>query len=168
MIDVTVNGHHYQEMHVDGGATRQIFMYPRRVKLGSSTDTVSDDRGRSVYIIRNARLDPDWAKTDRRTLSIAARAISAMIQTQGLGDMYRMYLTSLRDGLDYNLTFIPADFTATRTSDFDKAYMTQLFDRGRDMALSGTEWLKAPPGYAPGDVGGGAASARDVSASGVP
>jgi hypothetical protein len=63
-----------------------------------------------------------------------------------------MYLTSLRDGIDYNLTFIPSDFTATRTSDFDPAYMTQLFDRGREMGLSGTEWLKTPPGYAPGDV----------------
>jgi predicted acylesterase/phospholipase RssA len=150
MIDVTVNGHRYQEMHVDGGATRQVFMYPRRVRLGESTATTSDDRDRSVYIIRNARLDPDWAKTDRRTLSIAARAISALIQTQGMGDMYRMYLTSLRDGLDYNLTFIPADFSATRTSDFDQVYMTKLFERGHEMGLEGTEWLKAPPGYEPG------------------
>jgi predicted acylesterase/phospholipase RssA len=152
MINVTVNGHHYQEMHVDGGATRQIFMYPRKVHLGNSTETITDDRERSVYIIRNARLDPDWARTDRRTLSIAARSISSLIQAQGMGDMYREYLTSLRDGVDYNLTFIPADFSATRTSDFDKEYMTALFERGRDMALQGTEWLKAPPGYAPGDV----------------
>lgn len=152
MIDVTVDGHHYQEMHVDGGATRQVFMYPRRVQIGASTGTTSDDRLRSVYIIRNARLDPDWARTDRRTLSIAARAISTLIQTQGMGDMYREYLTSLRDGIDYNLAFIPADFSATRTSDFDKVYMTQLFDRGRALALSGAEWLKAPPGYQPGDV----------------
>jgi hypothetical protein len=127
-------------------------MYPRRVRLGDGTETTNDDRDRSVYIIRNARLDPDWAKTDRRTLSIAARAISALIQTQGLGDMYRMYLTSLRDGLDYNLTFIPADFTAVRTSDFDPVYMTKLFDRGRAMALTGDEWLKAPPGYEAGEL----------------
>jgi hypothetical protein len=153
MIDVTVNGHHYQEMHVDGGATRQVFMYPKNVNLGESTDSTHDDRNRIVYIIRNARLDPDWARTDRRTLSIAGRAISALIQTQGLGDMYRMYLTSLRDGIDYNLTFIPADVTATQTSQFDPVYMTKLFDRGREMGASGTEWLKAPPGYQPGDVG---------------
>jgi hypothetical protein len=152
MIDVTVNGHHYQEMHVDGGATRQVFMYPRKVHLGKSTASTTDDRDRSVYIIRNSRLDPDWAKTDRRTLSIAARAISSLIQTQGLGDMYRMYLTSLRDGIDYNLTFIPADFSATQHSDFDSVYMTQLFDRGHEMGVAGTEWLKAPPGYQPGDV----------------
>jgi hypothetical protein len=154
MIDVTINGHHYQEMHVDGGATRQIFMYPRKVRVGNSTESTHDDRDRSIYIIRNARLDPDWARTDRRTLSIAARAISALIQSQGVGDMYRMYLTSLRDGLDYNLTFIPSDFNVARTSDFDNAYMTKLFDRGREMGLTGAEWLKAPPGYEPGDLKG--------------
>jgi predicted acylesterase/phospholipase RssA len=152
MIDVTVNGHHYQEMHVDGGATRQVFMYPRRVHLGKSTATTEGDRDRSVYIIRNSRLDPDWASTDRRTLSIAARAVSALIQNQGVGDMYRMYLTSLRDGVDYNLTFIPSDFADTHTSDFDPVYMTKLFERGREMGLEGTEWLKAPPGYEPGEL----------------
>jgi hypothetical protein len=63
-----------------------------------------------------------------------------------------MYLTSLRDGIDYNLTFIPSDFTAESTSEFDPAYMTKLFDRGRAMGLKGNEWLKAPPGYTPGDI----------------
>jgi hypothetical protein len=28
MIDVTVDGRAYQEMHVDGGASRQVFLYP--------------------------------------------------------------------------------------------------------------------------------------------
>jgi hypothetical protein len=166
MISVTVNGHHYQEMHVDGGATRQVFMYPRNVHIGESTSSPIDDRDRSVYIIRNARLDPDWASTDRRTLSIAARSISALIQTQGMGDMYREYLTSLRDGVDYNLTFIPSDFADTHASDFDPVYMTKLFERGREMALSGTEWRKAPPGYEPGQlVRSSGPTARDASAN---
>jgi len=166
MIDVTVNGHHYQEMHVDGGATRQVFLYPRNVHLGESTVTTNDDRDRSVYIIRNARLDPDWASTDRRTLSIAARSISALIQTQGMGDMYREYLTSLRDGIHYNLTFIPSDFADTHASDFDPVYMEKLFERGHAMALSGTEWLKAPPGYEPGElVRSNAPEARDAAAT---
>src|SRR5262249_719491 len=28
MIDVEVDGKHYQEMHVDGGASTQVFLYP--------------------------------------------------------------------------------------------------------------------------------------------
>lgn len=33
MIDVTVNGAHYREMHVDGGATAQVVAYPPALKV---------------------------------------------------------------------------------------------------------------------------------------
>ena len=66
-----------------------------------------------------------------------------------MGDLYRIYLTSTRDGVDYNLTYIPSDFTAPKTSEFDPVYMKQLFERGREMALKGDEWQKYPPGYDP-------------------
>ncbi|OEU44358.1 MAG: hypothetical protein BBJ60_06705, partial [Desulfobacterales bacterium S7086C20] len=86
MIDVEVDGVSYQEMHVDGGATAQVFLFPS--SLGS---TIRDkglwiERKRTAYIIRNARLDPDWASIDRRTLSILGRAVSSLTQTQGVGD----------------------------------------------------------------------------------
>ena len=44
-----------------------------------------------LYILRNARLDPDWASTERRTANIAMRAIDALTTTQGIGDLYRIY-----------------------------------------------------------------------------
>ena len=72
---------------------------------------------------RNARVDPDWAQTERRTFSIAGRAISALMQTQGLGDLNRMFITTRRDQIDYNLVYIPADFDVEPTEAFDPAYM---------------------------------------------
>ena len=33
MIDVVVNGKHYQEMHGDGGASRQVFVYLPNLKI---------------------------------------------------------------------------------------------------------------------------------------
>src|SRR6476660_7579798 len=35
MIDVTLDGHHYQEMHVDGGTTTQLFLYPPTLSLAT-------------------------------------------------------------------------------------------------------------------------------------
>ncbi|NIO08835.1 MAG: patatin family protein, partial [Deltaproteobacteria bacterium] len=55
---------------------------------------------------RNARLDPNWSSVERRTLDITGRAISSLIHTQGIGDLYQMYLISKRDGIDFNLAFI--------------------------------------------------------------
>jgi predicted patatin/cPLA2 family phospholipase len=143
MIDVTVDGVRHQEMHVDGGASAQVFLYPPSLKLGDS----GVPRARKLYVIRNSQFDTDWANVQRRTLPIAARAVASLIETQGVGDLYRIYVTSQRDGLDYNLAFIPRSFTVRRKAPFDTDYMRQLFAVGREMAVAGYPWQKVPPGY---------------------
>lgn len=146
MIDVSVDGVRHQEMHVDGGATNQVFMYPEALKLGEVIPDLQAARERKVYVIRNARLDPGWANVDRRTLKIAGRAISALIQSQALGDLMRIYETAERDQIEFNLAFIPKDFNVPRTSDFNPQYMVPLFDRGYQMGLQRYPWMKTPPG----------------------
>src|SRR3546814_11699746 len=66
MIDVEVDGEAYQEMHVDGGAMAQVFLYPSAFILAEQSVRLHAQRQRQVYIIRNARLDPDWAHVERR------------------------------------------------------------------------------------------------------
>ncbi len=147
MIDVEVNGQLHQEMHVDGGAMAQVFLYPPRMfDLMRQQGKKVPERARSVYVIRNARLDPEWATVQRSTLGIAGRAISSLIHTQGLGDLYRIYSTAQRDGLDYNLAYIGADFNAPRKEDFDNEYMRALFDYGYQLGRKGYPWHKTPPG----------------------
>lgn len=152
MIDVTVDGRSYQEMHVDGGASRQVFLYPPAVHLGDLARQAGLERDRHLYIIRNSRLDPDWASVDRRLMTIVNRSVTALIHAQGVGDLNRMFMTSTRDGIDYNLAYIPSDFTVTKNSEFDSTYMNALFERGRAMAAAGYAWDKFPPGYAPEDA----------------
>jgi len=152
MIDVTAGGKHYQEMHVDGGATAQVFIYPPRFHLREIAASNGFDRKRVLYIIRNARLDADWSNVHRRTLNIASTAISSLIHTQGNGDLHRMYLTAGRDHLDYNLAFIPADFSMISKSQFDPVYMSQLFARGQALIRSPNAWQKYPPGYGPNSL----------------
>lgn len=146
MIDVEVGGKPYQEMHVDGGAMAQVFVYPPSLHVSEETKKRGVERERRLYLIRNARLDPDWAEVERRTLSIAGRAISSLIQTQGVGDLYKIYTAALRDGIDYNLAYIPKTFTAPHKEDFDTEYMRKLFQTGYDLAIKGYRWEKTPPG----------------------
>src|SRR4029453_5268686 len=124
MIDVDVAGRHYQEMHVDGGTMAQGFFYPPSLNLSRVGGL--PQRQRTLYIIRNARLDPDWASVERRTMSIATRAIASLTRTQGVGDLYRIYATTQRDGIDYNLTYIPATFDVPQKKQFDTATMRAL------------------------------------------
>ena len=148
MFDVEVDGQPYQEMHVDGGAMRQVFLYPANLSDTARQEgrEVFAQRVRKAYVIRNARLDPDWATVERRTLTIVGHAISALIQTQGIGDLYRLYLLAQRDGLDFNLAYIGADFTTEHQEDFDPAYMRALFDYGYQLGRTRYPWRKAPPG----------------------
>jgi len=100
-----------------------------------------------VFLIRNARLEPVRKSLKPRILPIADRAVSSLIRTQGIGDMYRLYFGAKRDGLDYNLSYIPGDFSETPKEMFDPEYMRKLFDLGYRMAKTGYPWRKAPPGF---------------------
>lgn len=147
LIDVEAGGQKYQEMHVDGGTMAQVFVYPPSIRLKEVSEAAGIERERHVYIIRNARLDPEWANVERRLMSIAGRSIGSLIQTQGRGDLFRIHSVALRDGVDFNLAFIPPTFNAPHPEDFDTGFMRALFQFGYDMAAKGYPWEKAPPGY---------------------
>jgi len=160
MVDVEVAGERYQEMHVDGGAVNQAFLYP------AALTTARRDRLRRgeevfparIYVIRNARLDPDWAAVERRTMPITARAINTMIAVSGYNDVLRLWLNAERDGMDFNLAYIGADFTRESASPFERAYMRALFEHGFAQAQAGFRWAKAPPlleGQSPTGSAGG-------------
>lgn len=142
LIDVESRGIQFQEMHVDGGAIAQLFLYPASI----DPDSLPVRRQQTAYIIRNARLDPDHAEIERRTISIAGRAISTMLSASGQNDVLRAYFVTKRDGVDYNLAYIGSDFTAPRPGPFDQAYMRALFDYGYGEAIAGRAWHKVPPG----------------------
>jgi hypothetical protein len=145
LVDVEVDGRKYQEMHVDGGAIAQLFLYPPSIDVvGSGVRRV-----RRAYIIRNARLDPDYAMAERRTISIAGRAISTMLAASGYNDVLRTYFVTQRDGVDYNLAYIGKDFVPPpKEGEFDQAYMRALYAYGLQQMKSGHAWHKVPPGMA--------------------
>ncbi len=147
MIDVEVGDQRFQEMHVDGGAMEQAFLYPPSLHVDDKHMKVN--RERKAYIIRNARLDPNWASVERRTLDIAGRAVASLIHTQGIGDLYKLYLITKRDGIDFNLAFISQDFKVKHKKPFDTTYMRKLFDYGYKLARKGYPWQKYPPGFTP-------------------
>ncbi|MBS0521579.1 MAG: patatin-like phospholipase family protein [Proteobacteria bacterium] len=146
MFDATLDGKHYQEMHVDGGAFVQSFLYPARISIERRRRLSAGQPvpRATAYLIRNGRLDANWSEVRRQTLGIAGRAISTMIFANGYNDTLRIYTTALRDGIDYNLAFIGPDFTMTLPKPFDRAYMRALFDYGFDRAKAGYRWDKQP------------------------
>ncbi len=145
MIDVEAGGRPYQEMNVDGGAVIQTFLYPPDIGLRVNLRSREHARERHAYIIRNGRLDPDWASVDRRFMTIVGRAISTMIHYSGYNDILRIHATTKRDGVDYNLAYIEPDFPKIEHEQFDPAYLHALFAYGYKKGRQGPVWHKAPP-----------------------
>ena len=98
------------------------------------------------------RMRPITDTLPKPLVTIAGRAIVSLIQTQGVGDLYRIYLTARRDGMDYNLAYMPSDFTMELKEPFDTAYMNALFERGYEMAVKGYPWAKVPPGFSAPEI----------------
>ena len=99
----------------------------------------------TAYIIRNARLDPNWASVDRRIFSIMGRAISSLIQAHGIGDLHQIYYNAKLNDMNFNLAFIGPEFDMEHKEDFDTEYMRALFDYAYQLAREGYPWQKAPP-----------------------
>ena len=146
-ISVEAEGKQYDEMHVDGGTGSQVFVYPAAADWRLITEKLKVKGKPQVYVIRNSFLDPDYQGMKRNVLPIASRTIDSLIRTQGVGDLYQIYALCRRDGNDFNLAYIPSDFTEKPTEGFDPVYMKKLFARGYQMALQGYPWDKAPPGF---------------------
>jgi hypothetical protein len=148
MLDVTVDGKRYEEMHVDGGTVAQSFLYPPQINLKAETARYGIMRKKVAYIIRNGRLFRPEESVKRNSLAIAGKALSTMTAAGGVNDTYRIYLTTKRDDVDFNLAFIGEDFTTPYKGPFDKTYMNTLFDYGYEKGKAGYAWAKVPPGYA--------------------
>ena len=131
---------------MDGGGATQVFLYPAGVDWQRIEKKLQVKGRPNVYLIRNSPIDPKYSEVEPGLSKIAERTIDSLIRTQGIGDMYRMYFQTKRDGLSYHLAYILKDFDEESKEPFDKEYMGKLFDFGYQLAKKGYPWLKYPPG----------------------
>jgi len=147
-IKVRAGGRTYEEMHVDGGVTQQVFLAPTALVFKDVDRTIGRPMSRRLYIIRNGKITPEWQSVDDMALSTAGRSISTLIKNQSIGDLYRIHATATRDGIDFNLATIPAEFNLKSDEPFDLRYMKALYEVGHSLGRRGYQWAKAPPGLA--------------------
>jgi hypothetical protein len=144
MIKVAANGNMYDEMHVDGGTTRQAFLLPPQFNAKRVDSHIGLKPVRRAYIIRNGYVTPERAAVKVRTLSIGARSVSTLIKEQGIGDLYELYEFARSNRISYNLAYIPKSFNVTSTEGFDPKYMTALYNQGFELGRA-RAWKKKPP-----------------------
>lgn len=151
MMNVSYQGKTYQEMHVDGGVSRQVFLYPASLFHESGAYKLLEGRKREAYLIRNDVLDDEGYQTvERKTLSIANQALRQFSQSHEDGDTLMAYITAQKDGFGFNMAYVTDDLNAKPNRKgkqlFDQAYMRALFNYAEERAARGYPWSKTPPG----------------------
>ncbi len=144
-IPVVADGKRFDELHVDGGTTREVFASPVQVPFKAYDALYTKPPIRRLYIVKNGKLSPEPEVVKAQTLSIAARAISTLIKSQNLGELYSIYRRAQDAGADFNLIAVPPTFTAKPKEFFDPDYQVALFDEGFAMGKAGGPWMKKPP-----------------------
>ncbi len=141
----TADGTAYDEMHVDGGVSSQMFFYPSGVDWEQVEELLGVKGTPNIHLIRNAFIRPEYEVVDPRLVPIAGRTINSLIRTQGVGDFFRIYALAERDGLELDVTWIPesvrTELEVEPTEAFDPAYMSALFEFGYERTMRGETWV---------------------------
>jgi hypothetical protein len=152
LFDVTVDGKKHQELHVDGGVVFQSFFVGSIMDLPVTIAAAHPEFKRKVeqnlYVLRNGWVTPTFQPVQRGLTSISMRAVLSMFKMSGINDLWRLYLSTRDDNVNFRYVAIPADYVPSTAEQFDKAEMNREYDYGHKMALDGITWLTAPPGYA--------------------
>ena len=148
-IPVEANGKPYEELHVDGGTTRETFVLPVQAPFRAFDRLYAKPPIRKLYLVKNGKFSPEAQVVEAKTLSIASRAIATLIKSQNWSEIYRIYRLADDDHADFNLIAVPDTFKEKPKTIIDPVYQTALYDFAYKMAASGTPWMKHPPGQTP-------------------
>jgi predicted acylesterase/phospholipase RssA len=147
---VESNGQTFDEMHVDGGVTRQVFIAPVQVRLKEFDALYGDLKPvRRIFVINNGKVSPEFEPVKPTAISIAARSITTLSKIHGEGDIYRIWRMARDAGADFNLAAIPARFDVKAKQAFDPEYQRALYKIGYEMGLAGGSWTKLPADLKP-------------------
>jgi hypothetical protein len=143
-IKVVANGRQYEELHVDGGPTRQVFLSPNGFRFKEIDKAIGRKITRNLYIIRNGKIGPEFEETRDSLLAISQRSLYTTLKSQALGDLTRIHAKAVADGIGFYLAVIPDDFRAALPKPFDSAYMNALYRVGHQLGRERQPWSASP------------------------
>ena len=141
LVDVEADGRGFQEMHVDGTITSGVFTLPRRTLDARS---VRRTLGRlDLYVVLNAKLEPDFNVVSNRTAEIGSRTFSTFVGDKTRADLARTEAVARQGGIGFHVTAIDPSVRLATDAGFETAYMRRLFDLGFAKAREGRMWSRS-------------------------
>ncbi len=148
-FEVKVDGEKYDEMHVDGSTVTQVFslygVLDGAVKEARDRGIASQEKKIDFFVIRNGYIYPAWQEVGDSIPDIAGRSLDTVINANGIGDIFRLYVFSKERGVNFYYAYIPVEGESLAEEMFDPREMKRLFDMGYEKAKAGYPWKTEPP-----------------------
>ncbi len=129
------------ELHVDGGVTKEVFVYPPEVPMRSILRRLGlSQRENRIWLIYNDKLLPEYEPQRTGLLSLALRTIDTLVKSQSVGDIKEVGALAERDGLKVRVMLLPNAFKGESKELFDKEYMRALYKIGFDLGKDPANW----------------------------
>jgi hypothetical protein len=139
-ITVKANGRQFEELHVDGGVTTNVFTLPDAM-LANGGPHHGGTPG-SMYVIMNTSLAPEFAVQDTELAALAGRSISTLIKANSKTTLLASIEFARSTGIDFNMTHINKDLPKDLKPSFSTDYMRAMYKMGYNRAIAGNFWEK--------------------------
>nr|WP_275665935.1 MULTISPECIES: patatin-like phospholipase family protein [unclassified Vibrio] len=140
-ISLPYKGGTVDELHVDGGVSRQVFLIPQ----GFQKTFIPRNIEKNIYVIRNGYLKPEFEEVDNGLASVSYRALSILIRRQSIGDIEHIYHYSDRNQIGFHLAYIDDDFSKDNLNSFSLEYMQKLYAYGYNKKMESDLWSQSLP-----------------------
>jgi hypothetical protein len=87
---------------------------------------------------------PSTASIASNSRATCAGSLASAAAT-GAPDLYKIYASANRDGIDFTVTWIPQSFDMTPLEVFDPNCSRAVYDLGYEIGLAGGAWRSHPP-----------------------
>ena len=152
-FDVVVNGRTYQELHVDGGVTSEIFV--RLALINVPQDQLRNSKrplaGSNIHSLIAGKLyaDPDCVKPTVFG-SILGTSVGSLVYAMTQNDLLRINYLCLITGMKSRFTAVPRDFADDGDAlNFEPKSMAKLFNAGFQVGQTDEGWRVRAPGTQP-------------------
>lgn len=146
-INVEYEGQRYEELHVDGGLSAQVFFNPSNFNYQSVAQALGVKKKPQLDVIRNGLLKAPYKSVHDKGIALLSKSVSSLTLAQTRGDLYRMKYISEANNIEMKVTYIDQDFSHTKQSQdmFDKNYLLTIYEYGFKKASEGQLWTTELP-----------------------
>ncbi|MDE0852907.1 MAG: patatin-like phospholipase family protein [Nevskia sp.] len=145
LIQVEQNGKIYDEMHVDGATSAQLFLAPQIAVMAQQGALPATDV--TVYTLVNTQLGRVAKTQTGKTLNVLSVGFDISLTQGTRAALALAYSFAQSHGMRFEVTSIPVAYPQQGPLDFDPDRMHQLFNYAARCAQAGATWKEFEPEY---------------------